>query len=305
MAELLDQEDSGYFPLKRKFFKHPFWQEDRIYSRSEAWLDLLQAARFEEKPITKLIDGRVVKWGRGQVPASFRFLADRWKWSKHKVENFINLLKKEEMISVENASGQSILTLLNYDYHNSGTGKGTARGQRNKPPATITPEPGDTNGDTHGDGGGPPGGHPGDKYNKVNKENKDEEGKGAEAPAPPTELEIKFEDFKEWIKKFAPNVAKMQEPYTLKQYAELRKRIQSKDPKKHINQETVSNLLRVMHNRKDLNKKNVSAHLTLLNWSRNEFNQISTPTNGHNGQTQPGRIAQTFRQIEEQQQAKI
>ena len=40
-----------------------------------------------------------------------------------------------------------------------------------------------------------------------------------------------------------------------------------------INRETLTKLLTAMENRADLHKKYVSAYLTIINWSKNEFNQ--------------------------------
>ena len=39
--------EKGYLMLSRKFFSHKLWREARVFSECEAWLDLLQSARFE------------------------------------------------------------------------------------------------------------------------------------------------------------------------------------------------------------------------------------------------------------------
>jgi hypothetical protein len=60
--------------LKRRFFNHPFWMEKRVYSKAEAWLDLIQTvSRFEETETSQLMAGnRIVSWKRGQVPAAIQ-----------------------------------------------------------------------------------------------------------------------------------------------------------------------------------------------------------------------------------------
>jgi hypothetical protein len=142
---------NNYIPVSRKIFEHPFWCEDRVYSRFEAWLDILQSARFEDAEL--LIGNRLITVKRGQLPVSLRYLAERWKWSKNKVDNFISLLIHARMATKETpkGTGQTILTVCNYDIYNvdfkkkgqQRDSRGTAKGQQR------------------------------DKNNKENKENKD------------------------------------------------------------------------------------------------------------------------------------
>ena len=56
----------------------------------------------------------------------------------------------------------------------------------------------------------------------------------------------------------------MKKPFTIDEYLKLRET---------INRETLTKLLTAMENRADLHKKYVSAYLTIINWSKNEFNQ--------------------------------
>jgi hypothetical protein len=82
----------------------------------------------------------------------------------------------------------------------------------------------------------------------------------------------KFSQFQDWISRYAPNVAGMQEPFTIDQYRQLRGK---------YNQATVQKLLMEMHNWKSLKKTNVSAYLTLVNWaSRRSLENDKTPSDG-------------------------
>ena len=65
-----------------------------------------------------MIDGVLVKWGRGEYPVSIRFMSQRWNWSTHKVRIFINLLKSEGQAAQRTARRATILTLCKYDYYN-------------------------------------------------------------------------------------------------------------------------------------------------------------------------------------------
>lgn len=108
--------DQGFIKLSRKYFKSFMWKESRVYSRAEAWLDLIFQARFEAS--TELINGRVIEVMRGEIPASRRFLEERWKWGSSKVSNFIELLVKQEMINQRVDQGQTVYLLCKYDTYN-------------------------------------------------------------------------------------------------------------------------------------------------------------------------------------------
>ena len=71
-----------------------------------------------------------------------------------------------------------------------------------------------------------------------------------------------FNEFSSWVSKHAPRVAQMKKPITIDEYFKL---------KKKLSKEVINKLLNAMENRADLHKKYVSAYLTIMNWSKNEF----------------------------------
>lgn len=107
-----------YIPISRRLFEHQLWCEERVFSRFEAWLDILQSARFEDTK--QLIGNRLIEVKRGQVLVSLRFLSGRWQWSTKKVNNFLDLLIQDKMITKETPkeTGQTVLTICNYDKYN-------------------------------------------------------------------------------------------------------------------------------------------------------------------------------------------
>lgn len=118
--------DEGFLRLSRRFFSNEMWNEARTFSSCEAWLDLIQSARFEATPRKESIGGREISYSRGQYPASIRFLSQRWKWSEKKVRSFLVHLKKKGMITVECNQGMNLITLCKYEEYNPmGTSKGT------------------------------------------------------------------------------------------------------------------------------------------------------------------------------------
>ena len=116
--------------LSRRFFSNEMWKVAREFSECEAWLDLIQSARFDAtgEAYSELIGGREISYSRGQYPASIRFLSQRWKWSEKKVRSFLVHLRKKGMITVECNQGMNLITLCKYEEYNPmGTTKGTSK----------------------------------------------------------------------------------------------------------------------------------------------------------------------------------
>lgn len=112
--------EEGFLRLSRRFFSNEMWKAAREFSECEAWLDLIQSARFDAtgEAYSELIGGREISYSRGQYPASISFLMKRWKWSEKKVRYFLSKLKKKGMITTCNRQGMTVITLCNYDDYN-------------------------------------------------------------------------------------------------------------------------------------------------------------------------------------------
>lgn len=110
--------EKGFIKLSRSFFDNKIWQAARAFSECEAWLDLIQSARFEASPTTSRIGCYEVTWERGQYPASNRFLAKKWGRSEQWVKSFLGKLKREHMIVTDNSQGVNVITLVNYSKYN-------------------------------------------------------------------------------------------------------------------------------------------------------------------------------------------
>lgn len=119
--------EEGWFKLHRKFFKNQFWKEERQYSKAEAWLDLLQSAKIDAS--SESIKGVVIEVQRGQLVASRRYLEKRWKWGSTKVTNFLKQLQKKSMINLSQTNGQTVITLVKYEYYNSSQTNNRTRGK--------------------------------------------------------------------------------------------------------------------------------------------------------------------------------
>ena len=193
----------GFLTIHRKFFAHWLWTENRVYSRSEAWLDLLQKANFLDGE--KVIKGKLQKIKRGELVASYRYLGNEWQWSLGKVKRFLLMLQKEEMIDLQTEHPISIITICNYDKYNFGSiPNGTLTEQQQHTNDTVTEHPrnrDDTSTEqsrnTHGT-----------KRNKEKKEkNLNNEKKGKSIGAPKNSIKIlEEENFVQDLQKQFPGI---------------------------------------------------------------------------------------------------
>lgn len=108
---------SGFIKLQRRSFSHWLWEEDRSLSKFEAWLDLLQLAAFV--PTKRLVKGKFIELGEGEVIASTRYLGERWKWNKNKVSGFMVMLEADQMLLRKTGQGETVLSICNYRKYNT------------------------------------------------------------------------------------------------------------------------------------------------------------------------------------------
>lgn len=132
-----------YAAIVLDMFEHPLFSRRRIFSDYEAWQWLILHAAW--KPEGRRQSGSVVHVARAQLVATVRGLGDVWKWPKSRVERFLTLLSREEMIrlgaargtrnrtglKLENSYRVTLITLCNYDKYQVQTARasGGRRGQ--------------------------------------------------------------------------------------------------------------------------------------------------------------------------------
>lgn len=128
--------EDGFLKLSRRFFSNEMWNAAREFSECEAWLDLLQSARFEAsgEAYSELIGGREISYSRGQYPAAVSFLKKRWGWkTEKKVRYFLDKLKRKGMITTDSSQGMNVITICKYEEYNpvspnKGKDKGNPKG---------------------------------------------------------------------------------------------------------------------------------------------------------------------------------
>ena len=121
--------DEGYITLSRRFFASKIWQ---------AWLDLIQSARFEPSAITSRIGCYEVTWNRGQYPASVKYLANKWGRSERWVRSLLERLRRDKMITTDNSQGVTVITLVNFDKYNAAPGKPKDTACKGYPTSSLT-----------------------------------------------------------------------------------------------------------------------------------------------------------------------
>lgn len=81
------KEKTAFFAVARKYLNDELWLSEP-FTKGQAWVDLIGRASYEDGELTK----------RGELLISERGLAKRWKWSRGKVERYLDYLEKEGMI---------------------------------------------------------------------------------------------------------------------------------------------------------------------------------------------------------------
>ena len=126
---------SGFFKIERDFLGSPFWLSEE-FTKPQAWIDLIGLANYADK--TKYYKGTFQKVKRGQIVTSQQALANRWKWSRHRVSDFLRTLEAAEMVTTERTTDGTLLTVVNYGFYQSdGSAKGPRTGQRKDADGTF------------------------------------------------------------------------------------------------------------------------------------------------------------------------
>lgn len=258
----------GFIKLSRKFFSNELWSEARTFSSCEAWLDLIQSARFEATPRKVSIGGREVVCNRGQYPASIRFLSRRWRWTERKVRTFLSYLKKEGMITSEVIQGMNMITLCKYEeYNSSDTASDTANDTDiiniiNDLQYKVTQLT--TQQVTHP----PKKRHTGDTNTKKEEDNNKESPNGDEKEAEASSLTSSNPDFikfNNWLKRKAPfcsNPKNFSSQITESEFLKLKEKYTGKQ---------IADVIEQIENRKDLRKRYTNLYRTVLNWAKREY----------------------------------
>ena len=101
---------TGWIKISRDIQTHWIYQDAE---KLKWWLDLLLLANYEDKEFN--IKFKVFQCKRGQLLYSLKSLSQRWNVSKSVVNNFLEMLRKQNMIETENETVTTRITICNYD----------------------------------------------------------------------------------------------------------------------------------------------------------------------------------------------
>jgi hypothetical protein len=88
----------GYVAIARGIIDHPLFKTNRPLSRLEAWQWLIEAAAWKRSGTRNKFG--VMHNERGQLCITRRELAKAWRWTKSKVDRFLERLAAESMVSL-------------------------------------------------------------------------------------------------------------------------------------------------------------------------------------------------------------
>jgi len=129
--------NKGWISLHRQFEEHWLWNEKRVFSKAEAWIDILMTTNHSQQKV--VIKNALYTVKRGESLLSLKSWGLRWKWEKSKVRRFLDTLEKDEMITTKNETQTTRLIVCNYDnYQTLGNVKETVvKPKTEKPKDTI------------------------------------------------------------------------------------------------------------------------------------------------------------------------
>lgn len=101
----------GWIKIHRKLANNQMWTSEP-FTRSQAWVDLIILANYQDGYF--MVRGNRVDVKRGQCGWSVLSLAIRWKWSRGKVERYLNDLQNEQQIVQQKSRLTTLITILKY-----------------------------------------------------------------------------------------------------------------------------------------------------------------------------------------------
>lgn len=135
-------EDSGFILLHRKLQDNFLWKERRVFSKAEAWIDILMEVRWKPEPEDVVIGTVILQCHRGESLKSMETWARRWGWSKAKVKRVLDLFVKCSMIDVENATVTTRIRVCNFEKYQDvrNAGETQMKRKRNASETQVKPE---------------------------------------------------------------------------------------------------------------------------------------------------------------------
>lgn len=111
--------ENSWIRLHRKIMDDPLYFAEP-FTKMQAWIDLLLLANFADR--VTFIRGNRVTIKRGQVAYSREWFSGRWRWSRGKIDRFLDMLERENMIGRQKSAVITCISIVNYDaYQDNGS----------------------------------------------------------------------------------------------------------------------------------------------------------------------------------------
>ncbi len=107
----------GWISIHRQIKDNWIW-DDKPFSKGQAWIDIL--LRVNHKPKKVPLGNQIVPVESGQTIWSIKDMANSWGWSRKKVDNFLKMLEKDEMLHNKRTSKYTLLTVANWAMYQGG-----------------------------------------------------------------------------------------------------------------------------------------------------------------------------------------
>lgn len=118
----------GWLKCYRSMLDNEIWLA-KPFSPGAAWWDLVMLANYHEDVVVRGTSSITVE--RGEVFRSQSWLADRWGWSRGKVDRFLRLIRQRSMASIRTSrgteTGWTLITITNFARFQGGDGSGEPR----------------------------------------------------------------------------------------------------------------------------------------------------------------------------------
>ena len=289
---------TGYIKVPRELFASGEWTDNmrpekkkkRRFSRTEAQIDLLQAASYTDGRIVHCAAGDMVL-KRGQLLASTRYLGERWGWGQATVSRYLQELQSEPRNSIRIriekgiAANTTLITICNFDgWYLDGYNDETQNGTPNE---TDTDTPNETESNNikyynsnnykhpkhshetlDGTGIETPDGTPYETYIEIKNSNtgrkKDKHTQvsdlkegvvGGTVPAPEIETARKLIG---WVETRVPAIASMREPLTVRNVVWMLRKYSEED---------IRRIIATMQS-KGAHLRNSNAYATFVNYAK-------------------------------------
>lgn len=116
--------NNGFIKIHRKLRNNEIWLNKDPFDKRSAFIDLLLSANHDNR--IAIIGTKNIPVNPGSFVTSKLKLATRWNWSRKKVDDFLELLKRLGMVTTKSTTTYTTVSIDNWAlYQHKGTSEDT------------------------------------------------------------------------------------------------------------------------------------------------------------------------------------